>query len=77
MEQEFTRAQGVILQKQEITDAGPGTILPDFEALIDFVGVGGIESGGKHKSTPTPGRVVEMSAMSTLARILGECGYAA
>jgi hypothetical protein len=52
MQKEFTRAQAATLQNQEITAAGPGTILADFEALLDFVGLGGIESGGKNCRIP-------------------------
>jgi hypothetical protein len=40
------------LHQMTITEEGPGTILRDFETLLDFVGVDGIKTGGKHHLLP-------------------------
>jgi hypothetical protein len=41
-----------ILQQQEITENIPGTILQDFQTLLDFIGQGGIAVGGKLNLIP-------------------------
>jgi hypothetical protein len=41
-----------ILQQQEITATIPGTILQDFQTLLDFIGQGGIAVGGKLNLIP-------------------------
>jgi hypothetical protein len=41
-----------ILQQQEITETIPGTILQDFQALLDFIGQEGIAVGGKLNLIP-------------------------
>ena len=48
-----------ILRTQPIDDSHPGTILRDFQTLLEFVGTGGIETGGKNFRLP-------MSALSEL-----------
>ena len=40
------------LNTQSIDDSHPGTILRDFQTLLDFVGTGGIETGGKNFRLP-------------------------
>lgn len=41
-----------ILQEQEITETIPGTILQDFQTLLDFIGQDGITVGGKLNLIP-------------------------
>jgi len=41
-----------ILTDTRITEDGPGTILRDFDALLDFVGVDGVETSGKYQLLP-------------------------
>jgi hypothetical protein len=53
-----------ILGQITITEDGPGTVLRDFETLLDFVGVEGIKSGGKHHLIPM-GRLKELDARMT------------
>ena len=44
--------QITILQQQDITQTSPGTILPDFQTLIDFIGETGIAVAGKRNLIP-------------------------
>ncbi len=41
-----------ILHNQAIDEAGPGTVLDDFEVLLRFVGQEGIAVGGKNDLLP-------------------------
>ena len=41
-----------LLKQQKISETQPGTILPDFQTLLDFVGEGGIAVSGKHHLLP-------------------------
>ncbi len=41
-----------ILFEQVFNDDGPGTILHDFEKILDFIGPDGIDVGGKYKFFP-------------------------
>ena len=41
-----------VLKNQPISESGPGTILADFQTLLDFVGTGGIATGGKNYRIP-------------------------
>lgn len=41
-----------ILQAQIITEESPGTILKDFDTLLDFIGSEGLETGGKYHFLP-------------------------
>ncbi len=41
-----------ILRAQTITEDSPGTILKDFETLLDFIGPDGVEAGGKYHFLP-------------------------
>ena len=47
-EQDFTTKHEKRLRDQAITDSEPGTVLHDFQMLLDFVGPQGIEAGGKY-----------------------------
>ncbi|MFM2314871.1 MAG: hypothetical protein RLZZ04_4147, partial [Cyanobacteriota bacterium] len=49
---ERSRREIAILQQQEITKTSPGTILQDFQALLDFIGQDGIAVGGKLNLIP-------------------------
>ena len=40
------------LRRQLIDDNGPGTILRDFQTLLDFVGTGGVRATGKYHLLP-------------------------
>jgi hypothetical protein len=53
-----------VLDRITITQDGPGTVLRDFETLLDFVGVDGIKTGGKHHLIPM-GRLKELDARMT------------
>src|SRR5215211_7202618 len=48
-----------ILQEQSIDEGGPGSILRDFEVLLDFVGRRGIKVSGVHQ-------VLSMSVLAEL-----------
>jgi hypothetical protein len=41
-----------VLSGQRIDESGPGTILKDFQTLLDFVGTAGIQTGGKNYRLP-------------------------
>jgi len=56
---DFSEALGTLAPEQQqlfrdtaIHEDGPGTILRDFQALLDFVGIDGIRVAGKHKLLP-------------------------
>jgi hypothetical protein len=40
------------LSDQQITAAGPGTILRDIETLMEFIGPGGLETKSKQGNLP-------------------------
>lgn len=44
--------QPEVLKMQQIDDLQPGTILRDFQTLLDFVGTAGINTGGKNYRLP-------------------------
>lgn len=41
-----------MLKQQPIDDSNPGTVLRDFQTVLDFVGTGGIKTGGKNYRLP-------------------------
>ncbi|MSR59541.1 MAG: hypothetical protein EXS05_18180 [Planctomycetaceae bacterium] len=45
-------SQSDILTRQVIDESSPGTILRDFQTLLDFVGTDGMSSGGKNHRIP-------------------------
>lgn len=49
---EGSRREIAILQQQEITETIPGSILQDFQTLLDFIGQDGIAVGGKLNLIP-------------------------
>ena len=51
------------LASQTIDDHKPGSILADFETLVDFVD-GGVRSTGKHHLLPM-GRLFELDSLMT------------
>jgi hypothetical protein len=57
----LTPDQRQTLSAQVIDENGPGTILRDFEVLLDFIGPKGIEVGGKHQLLPMK-QLVELNA---------------
>ena len=52
------------LHKVIIDEHGPGSVLRDFEGLLDFIGVDGIKAGGKHHLLPM-GRLEELDELMT------------
>jgi hypothetical protein len=48
----LAKAQSDVLKREQIDESGPGTILRDFQMLLDFVGTGGIKTGGKNHRLP-------------------------
>ncbi len=48
----LTRGQGEILRVQVIDADRPGSLLHDFQVLLDFVGTEGVTTGGKHHLPP-------------------------
>lgn len=44
--------QSAILKRQKFDASEPGTIVADFEALLDFIGTEGIKTGGKNRRIP-------------------------
>ena len=46
-----TKNQQILLE-QVFNDDGPGTILHDFEKILDFIGPDGIDVSGKYKFFP-------------------------
>src|SRR5437899_11896093 len=48
----LAKRQSEILKRQPIDESGPGTILRDFQTLLDFVGTGGVKTGGKNYRLP-------------------------
>ena len=53
-----------VLKQQAIDESGPGTILTDFETLLRFVGVDGIETGGKCHRIPLA-RLAQLDELMT------------
>jgi hypothetical protein len=51
-EYKLTRAQEECLRDQAITADQPGPVLRDFRTLLDFVGLQGVEVGGKYHLLP-------------------------
>src|SRR6516162_3254449 len=51
MPQRRTR-QPESLKNQPIDESNPGTILKDFQTLLDFIGTYGIKTGGKNYRLP-------------------------
>ncbi|MEL6929579.1 MAG: plasmid pRiA4b ORF-3 family protein [Cyanobacteria bacterium J06600_6] len=49
---ELSQRERLILQQQQISTATPGTLLRDFQTLLDFIGTEGIEVGGKRNLIP-------------------------
>src|SRR5262249_39791195 len=41
-----------VLKETRIDESGPGTILRDFQTILDFVGTGGLQTGGKNHRLP-------------------------
>lgn len=60
----LAKAECDILKHQTIDASGPGTILEDFRALLDFVGTGGIKTGGKNYRIP-PASLHELDVRMT------------
>ena len=54
-------AQAELLRKQTIGPDGPGTILRDFESLLDFIGPEGLRTTGKYHFLPLS-RLLELDA---------------
>src|SRR5436309_15708606 len=50
--QKLAKRQSEILKRQPIDESGPGTILRDFQTLLDFIGTIGIKTGGKNYRLP-------------------------
>ena len=50
--QALTVAHKAILRNQEITASQHGSLLHDFGVILDAVGQGGVEAGGKHHLLP-------------------------
>ena len=50
-----------ILQQQIINDESPGTVVRDFETLLNFIGSEGIQASGKHHFLPMQ-RLTELNA---------------
>jgi hypothetical protein len=48
----LTEAQAQLLREQVIDDTHPGTILRDFQAVLDYVGPQGVKSAGKYNLLP-------------------------
>lgn len=48
----LSSAQENLLRSQVVDDRQPGTVLADFEMLLDFIGTGGIPVGGKYGLLP-------------------------
>ena len=48
----FQKHQAELLRQQTIGPEGPGTILHDFQALIDFIGPEGVRTAGKYHFLP-------------------------
>lgn len=61
----LSSAQENLLRSLAFDDRRPGTVLSDFEMLLDFVGTGGIPVGGKHGLLP-------LSALADLNARLAE-----
>lgn len=51
-QQPLNEKQKKVLLDQTISEDGPGTILRDFETLLTFIGVEGIQSKGKYRLFP-------------------------
>lgn len=60
----LTPDQRQTLSNQIIDENGPGTILRDFDTLLDFIGPAGVEVGGKHQLLPMK-RLGELNARLT------------
>jgi hypothetical protein len=52
MESKLTRAQEQRLRDQVITADQPGPVLRDFRVLLEFLGLEGVEAGGKYNLLP-------------------------
>jgi hypothetical protein len=52
MNGELSPDQQQILRQQEISESGPGTILRDFETLLDFIATHEVQLGGKQRLLP-------------------------
>jgi Plasmid pRiA4b ORF-3-like protein len=52
LERKLTKAQKQILHDQTIEADRPGTILRDFQSVLDFMGTGGIKAAGKYNLFP-------------------------
>ncbi len=50
--QTLANRQSESLKPQPIDESGPGTILRDFQTLLDFVGTAGVKTGGKNHRLP-------------------------
>src|SRR5436190_18068209 len=48
----LTKAQAQVLREQVIDDTHPGTVLRDFQAVLDYVGPQGVKSAGKYNLLP-------------------------
>ena len=48
----LTKADEALLRSQVIDNDQPGTILRDFQTVLDFVGTGGVKAGGKYNLLP-------------------------
>ena len=44
-----------VLRRQEFSENGPGTVVRDFETLLDFIGPDGVRSTGKYHLLPLAG----------------------
>jgi hypothetical protein len=51
-ETKLTRAQEQCLRDQVITADQPGPVLRDFRVLLEFLGLEGVEAGGKYNLLP-------------------------
>src|SRR5436190_23712902 len=51
-EARFTPEHERVLRETPVDERGPGTILHDFEIMLDFVGPVGVEAAGKHHMLP-------------------------
>ncbi|MDJ0707981.1 MAG: hypothetical protein QNJ46_32310 [Leptolyngbyaceae cyanobacterium MO_188.B28] len=48
----LSTAESAILEAQTITETGPGSILQDFQTILDFIGSDGIPASGKRYHIP-------------------------
>ena len=60
----LTKGDKQILQEPAISDEAPGSILKDFDTMLDIIGEKGMETGGKYSFFPM-GKLAEMNSQLT------------